>query len=146
MLKTKEIEKPSKMGRPVIHGGYSIRTPKDLIKGQARQRLRKYLTDFRAGLTRDLGGEDQLTAAQVVLIDRALANLHLVRLIEIYTAEAGPWAEPGKLRHVLPGPYVTFARELREDLRLLGITRKLPEAIEVLPWDVKDEAEGGKEN
>ena len=57
-------------GRPPKHGGYSF-----LVKGELpenRKYIRDYLSVAREGLISDLGSEENLTTAQMVLIDRAI--------------------------------------------------------------------------
>jgi hypothetical protein len=129
LLKTQEIRKLSKIGRPILHGGFSTRSPRELVRGRERQRLRKYLSDFREGLVTDLGGEDQITAARLVLVDRATMKLGLIRLIEIYLANAGPWDRPGEIKPVIPGPYMRLTDGLRSDLLALGLDRQEAEKV-----------------
>jgi hypothetical protein len=106
-----------------------------LIRGAAAKRLRDHVNRFREALYSDLGGRERITAGQAILIDRAASKLVLLRLIEIFISEAGPWAARGTLRPVLAGPYLAFSRDLREDLRLLGIERRAPLDIIALPWE-----------
>lgn len=127
--------KKKRAGRPPIHGGYSVKAPSHLIRGAPAKRLRDYINTFREGLYNDLGGFDRITTAQTMLIDRAASKLVLLRLIEIFITEAGPWEARGKLRPVLAGPYLSYSHSIREDLRLLGIERRAPLEVIALPWE-----------
>jgi hypothetical protein len=111
-----------KIGRPILHGAYSLKVTSELVKGQARRRLRKYLTETRATLAADLGGEERLTGAQRVLLDRTIGKLAVIRLLETYLSEFGVF-DKGALRPALD-KYLSFGRELRADLALLGIERR----------------------
>lgn len=131
--------KTGRLGRPAIHGAYSLQPPDRLLRGRAKRRLRGYLSRVRETLILDLGGsEEKLTAGQLVLVDRAIAKLTIIRMIENYIAGAGVFDKPGMLRSVLTGPYVTFTRELRADLLALGISkRRVDEGP--MPWELDDD-------
>ncbi len=137
---------PVRMGRPLVHGGYSVRPPGDLVKGRAKKRLRRYLSSFRSQLIGDIAGdEEKLTAAQLVLIDRATAKLTIIRMIELYIMGAGPFEEPGQLRPVLIFPFLKYTDSLRADLLALGIKRQdhekpltLAELAEVIETEGKE--------
>jgi len=117
--------KTGRLGRPIVHGAYSLQPPDRLLRGRAKRRLRGYLSQVRETLILDLGPkEEDLTAGQLVLVDRAIAKLTIVRMIENFISGAGVFDKPGMLRSVLTGPYVTFTRELRADLLALGIDRR----------------------
>jgi hypothetical protein len=121
---------PVRFGRPRLHGGYSTRVPQDLVRGRARKRLRRYLSAFRSQLVEDVAGdESKLTAGQLALIDRATAKMTLIRLIEIYISEVGPWAAPGEMRPVLQQMYLKYTDSLRADLLALGIKRQDHEKV-----------------
>jgi len=83
-----KLTRKSRRGRPPKHGGYSLLTKGELPEN--RQYLRTYLTDVREGLIRDLGPkEENLTTAQLVLIDRVITKLGIIRLIEEHVKEKG---------------------------------------------------------
>ena len=131
----------TKKGRPIIHGGYSVRPPRELISGRGGKRLRLYVNRIRGQIAEDLGGEDRMTGGQLLVLDRVTSKLLLIRLIELYITEAGPWEKPGTLRPVLAGPYLAFSRSLLDDLRLLGIERREAEERYLKPWELKDDDE-----
>jgi len=129
-------EKPAKKrGRPKRHGGYTF-----LIKGgelpENRRYLRHYLSEIRAGLAEDLGGESELTTAQRILLDRIISYLGIIRLIEEHARDHGVIDSRGRPTSGLTGHYLTFNRQVREMLSLLGIERrelvKEPTLIDVI--------------
>ena len=73
-------------GQKVKHGGYSF-----MVKGELpenRKHVLKYLTAARENLIRDLGPtEEDLTAAQIILIDRIVSKLGIIRCIEEHIRE-----------------------------------------------------------
>ena len=73
-------------GQKIKHGGYSF-----LIKGELpenRKHVLRYLTAARENLIRDLGPtEEDLTAAQIILIDRVVTKLGVIRCIEEHIRE-----------------------------------------------------------
>jgi len=115
-------------GRPPSHGGYSlIVMAGDLPK--RRTYLRAYLQEIRDGLTRDLGPrEEDLTAAQRVLIDRAVSKLAVIRCIEEHVKETGVF-KGGELSSVLAKSYVAYTNSLRLDLEALGIDKRACEEV-----------------
>jgi hypothetical protein len=129
--------KKLKTGRPVLHGAYS-RYSARVLRGQPR--LRAYLADARARMLEDLGGEDRLSTAEMIIAGRAIEKLTVLRLIDHYVAREGPWAKPGRLRPVLAGPYLAFSESLRRDLVALGLERRQRERL-LAPWEVKIEEE-----
>jgi hypothetical protein len=124
------------MGRPIVHGGYS-RLKSNLLKGQPR--LRRYLEESRGRLIENLGGEDRLTCAQLILIDRAVGKLTVLRLMEARIAEVGAFGKDGELLPLLSKPYLRFADSLRKDLQALGIDRR--EDAGPMPWELDDDEE-----
>ena len=62
-----------------------------MIRGtlpENRKHIRRYLTEARENLIRDLGpAEVDLTVAQIILIDRIISKLGIVRCIEEYIRE-----------------------------------------------------------
>lgn len=82
-------KRKGKPGRPPSHGGYSV-----IIRAgelpKRRTYIRAYLQEAHDNLTRDLGPrEEDLTAAQRVLIDRAVSKLAVIRCIEEHVKETG---------------------------------------------------------
>jgi len=119
----------------MIHGGYSFIATGKLPKHRAY--LLRYLSNCRAGLIHDLGDEDNLSTAQLILIDRVVSKLGLIRCVEEHTRENG--AIIGKeLAPILKASYLAYSNSLRLDLLALGIDRNdigkemTPEAQAVL--------------
>ncbi len=93
--------------------------------------LRVYLTQARQGLIQDLsptGSENDLSAAQKIMIDRVCNKLAILRCIEEEVREKGVFAGD-KLTHVLQESYVCYANSLRLDLMALGIRPKKTKEI-----------------
>ena len=118
--------------RPRSHGGYSY-----LAKGELpenRPDILKYLMAARQGLVRDLGPtEDELTTAQIILIDRVTTKLGVIRCIEEYTRERSVM-RGDELTPCLKASYLAYNNSLRLDLQALGMARK-SEAI-LAPYEI----------
>ncbi len=116
-------------GRPPRHGGYSIMVQAGELP-ERRAYLREYLTEVREGLVNDLGPlEADLTAAQVVLIDRVISKLSIIRCIEEHVREKGVFTKAGDLDSVLSKSYLAWANSIRLDLQALGIDKREGEKI-----------------
>lgn len=117
-----KLGKKSKRGRPPKHGGYSLLTKGELPEN--RKYVRNYLTFVREGLIRDLGPkEEDLTTAQLVLIDRVIAKLGVLRLVEEHAKERGIF-EDRSLSPSLKESYIAYDNSIRLSLQALGIGRK----------------------
>jgi len=122
----KERKKPT--GRPPKHGAFSIMIARGELP-ENRKYIQRYLREAREGLISDLGGREQnLTQAQLILIDRVIAKLGIIRCIEEHCRETGVFQE-GKLAHVLRDNYLSYTNSLRLDLQALGIEEKKTEEI-----------------
>ena len=110
-----------------VHGGYSF-----LITGRLpehRAYVRRFLTAVRLNLIRDLGPtEEDLTAAQIILIDRVVSKLGVIRCIEEHIRENSVMVEDN-LAPSLKGNYLAFDNSLRLALQALGIKSKKAEGI-----------------
>ena len=77
-------------GRPPRHGGFSLMIRRGELP-ERRGYIRRYLTACREQLIRDLGPmEADLTAAEIIILDRCISKLAVIRMIEEYFAETGP--------------------------------------------------------
>ncbi len=95
-----------------------------------RAYLTAYLTEAREGLVNDLGPlEDDLTAAQIVLIDRVISKLSVLRCVEEYVLEKGVFTTAGELHPVLSKSYLAWANSIRLDLQALGIDKQAGERV-----------------
>lgn len=115
------------------HGGYSVAHKDELIR--RRPEIRLYLKVVRRGLIRDVcpEGEEHLTMARHIVLDRLMQKLATARLIEEYLAEHGI-LKPKANRKLLEAQHITtlwlaLNNQIREDLKLLGLDRRPLEAI-----------------
>ena len=114
-------KKKSKMGRPIKHGAYSLILKEGELP-ENRRYIREYLTKTREGIMFDLGGEENLSTAKVVLIDRAVSLLAICRVTEEWVRENGVFVGK-KLQSVLR-TYLSFQSQLRSTLICLGLDKK----------------------
>lgn len=120
---TKKRNRPGQ-GRPYVPRGYSLITKRD-ITIKRRRSIEVYLTRGRAGLIADLGPtEADLTTAQVILIDRAISTLAIIRCIEEEARETGAFLD-GELKPSLGKNYVAYQNAFRRTLEVLGINVKM---------------------
>lgn len=109
-----------KAGRPrTKHGGYSL-----VLTGQLpqdRKYLAPYLTSVRERAIRDLGGEDAMTATQLVMVDRLISALGFCRLIEEFCREKGVFDGAGILQPALSQNYIAYSNQVRMACQALGI-------------------------
>ena len=110
------------------HGGYSVAHKDEIIR--RRPEIRLYLKVVRRGLIRDIcpEGEEHMTTARHIVLDRLMQKLATARLIEEYLAEHGI-LKPRANRKLLEAQHITtlwlaLNNQIREDLKLLGLDRK----------------------
>lgn len=134
----------SKRGRPSKHGGYSL-----LVKGELpenRKYIRRYLTSVREGLIQDLGPtEGDLTTAQIVLIDRIVTKLGVIRCIEEHIRE-NTVMTGDRLSTSLRESYLAYNNSIRLDLQALGIDSKKAGEITDLHSYLETKAKEKKED
>lgn len=142
------LEKTLSRGRPkVTHGGYSFLTTGQLP--ERRVYVLRYLSAARQGLIEDLGGEEKnLSTAQLILIDRIISKLGIIRCIEEHVRE-NSIMEGDDLTPALRSSYISYNNSIRLTLQLLGLERKTEEKI-ITPLEFaevfdKQKAEGKKE-
>jgi hypothetical protein len=100
---------------------------------QNRRYIRAYLSEARAGLIRDLGPtEEDLTAAQIILIDRTITALGIIRCIEEYIRETSVM-KGHDLSPALQQSYIAYVNHVRLNLVALGIKTKASENVLDLP-------------
>jgi hypothetical protein len=131
-------------GRGFKHGGYSLMVRAGELPVKMT-RIRAYLTQVRSGLVRDIAGqEESLTTAQLVLIDRAVSLLSVIRTIESSLSEDG--IMKGKaLQPILQENYLAYSNSLRLILRELGVGKRAMGRAPTLAELVKTvEAEGAE--
>lgn len=124
----KTRKKPGPVPR---HGGYSYLTRGTLP--EKRKYVGHYLTAIREGLIHDLAArEEDLSTAQRIMIDRTVTFIAVVRLIEEHARDNGILDSRGRLTSGLTGHYLSFNRQIKENLALLGIhKRKADSAIDL---------------
>ena len=116
-----KLEKRLPKGRPkATHGGFSFLTTGRLP--EHRVSLQRYLTACRNGLTEDLGGEVNMSTQELILIDRCVSILGVLRCIEEFCKEQGVFNK-GKLQPALGKHYISYTNSIKQILSLLGIDR-----------------------
>ncbi len=114
-------------GQRVVHGGYSFLTTGRLPEHRAH--VRRYITAARENLIKDLGPtEEDLTASQIILIDRVITKLGVIRCIEEHIRENSVMVGD-TLAPSLKATYLAFDNSLRLALQALGIKSKKAEGI-----------------
>jgi len=120
-------KKKAPQGRRYVHGGYSLVSRDEVMKDNPR--IRRYLEDSRAGLVRDIAGDEaSLTEGQRILIDRIISKLAVTRLIESFVEKHGPF-EGKELRKMLGQNYLSFDNSIRLSLVALGLDKRASEKI-----------------
>ncbi len=123
-------------GQKIKHGGYSF-----LIKGELpenRKHVLRYLTAARMNLIRDLGPtEEDLTTAQVIIIDRVVSKLGVVRCIEEHIRENSVMIGHN-LAPSLGQSYLAYNNSIRLDLRELGIDKRMEDRV-LTPLEIAEE-------
>jgi len=138
-----------KRGRPgTTHGGYTFLTKGELP--QNRVHVLKYLTAAREQLIQDLGPtEEDLTAAQIILIDRVITKLGVVRCMEEHLKE-NHVMKGDRLSGCLRESYLAYNNSIRLDLAALGIDKKQSDKAQdlgaYLEAKGKEKDKQGKEN
>lgn len=119
---TGRYKKIGKSGSRYRHGGYVYLTTGEVP--EHRQYIKKYLTAIREGLIRDIGpGEKDLTTAQLILIDRLISFLGIIRLIEEKAKEEGVF-KGSDLTPSLKQSYISYNNTVRLTLEKLGIDKR----------------------
>ena len=112
---------------------------------ESRPRIRTYLSSIREGLIRDMGPREQdLTAAELALINHAISKLGVLRLIEEHIQKLGVFTAEGLLDPALGKFWLTASNSLRLDLTALGIhTKKGEEPLDLGRYvDLHDREKG----
>lgn len=115
-MKKKKIRRE---GGKITHGGFSFLSRGELP--EHRRYLLRYLSGAREGLIRDLGPtEADLTTAQIILIDRIVTKLGVIRCIEEHVREHSVMIGHN-LAPALSKSYIGYNNSVRIDLDKLGI-------------------------
>ncbi|HZX11350.1 MAG TPA: hypothetical protein VFG01_10445 [Acidobacteriota bacterium] len=132
---TNKLDKKLKPGPKKRHHGYAFLTSGKVPK--SRKYIEKYIGSVRDNLIKDLGPtQDDLTTAQMVLIDRVIMKLGFLRLIEEYIRETGEIfkGNTGKLLPCISNDYTRFAESVRRDLSTLGINKRAEAVIDPIKY------------
>jgi hypothetical protein len=112
---------------------------------ERRPRVRAYLSSIREGLIRDMGPREQdLTTAELALINHTISKLGVLRLIEEHIQGQGVFTAEGLLDPALGKFWLAASNSLRLDLTALGIhTKKGEEPLDLGRYvDLHDKERG----
>lgn len=130
MDKLKKTVKKRKPQRRAGHGGYAYLTSGEVP--ETRPKIEKYLTSLREGLIRDLGPtEEDLTTAQLLLVNRIVTLAGVIRLIEEKAREDGIF-KGEDLAPSLRQSFISYNNTLRLNLRELGIDKRVGDGVQTL--------------
>lgn len=122
-----KLEKRLPKGRPkATHGGFSFLTTGRLP--EHRVSLQRYLSACRNGLTEDLGGEVNMSTQELILIDRCVSILGVLRCIEEFCKEKGVF-KGDELQPSLGKHYISYTNSLKQILSLLGIESRTEDKV-----------------
>ncbi len=139
-----KLERKLSKGRPkVVHGGFSILTTGRLP--EHRIELLRHLSGVRAGLIEDLGGEQALSTGELVLIDRCISLLGVLRCIEEFVREQGVF-KGDELQPSLGKHYISFTNSLKQILALLGLRKHDIDELTPLEYIKQYDAEKAQES
>ena len=125
--KESKLEKRLPKGRPkATHGGFSFLTTGKLP--EHRVSLQRYLSACRNGLTEDLGGEVNMSTQELILIDRCVSILGVLRCIEEFCKEKGVF-KGDELQPSLGKHYISYTNSLKQILSLLGIESRTEDKV-----------------
>ena len=140
----KDKTRKSPPGRPARSGAYSLMVRAGELP-KRRTWLRAYLSELRADLIHDLGPrEEDLTAAQRMILDRAISKLCVIRCLEEWVREEGVF-KGNELTPVLARNYISYCESLRRDLITLGVDRRKIDEIRH-PLEIAAEIDAAKAN
>jgi hypothetical protein len=98
---------------------------------------------IREALVRDIAGEPgNLTAAQVILIDKTMNLYQITLCLEAYIRREGPFRGK-KLDPILGENYIAYANAIRLNLRELGIKTKAKDRL-LSPLEIAAEIDRAK--
>jgi hypothetical protein len=86
-------------------------------------KARRYVEAMNAQLIADLGGEERLTAARRILVDKTVALVQVTLAIEAFIRDAGAFSGR-KLQHVLSDDYPRYVNLIRQNLVALGLSKQ----------------------
>lgn len=111
----------------LTHGAYARRLP---------LRIRREGAKVYQGIVADLGGDGNLTTAQVVLIEKSVGLYQITRALEEWLVKEGV-VKKQRLNPAL-AVYASFVNSLRLNLNALGIDRRRSEEL-LTPLEIANE-------
>ena len=124
-------------GKKRSHGGYTYLTTGQLP--EHRKYVEQYLTAARGGLIRDLGPtEEDLTTSQIILIDRIICKLGVIRCIEESVRVTGVM-QGENLAAALSSSYLAYSNSIRLSLVALGLDKKVSDRV-LAPYEITEES------
>lgn len=140
MQEQKLIAKFQRGGRRAKPAGFSFLTRR--CAPDERLRIVRYLTGCRQALVGDLGGGENLSAQKLILIDRLISLLGVIRGIEEYHQE-NILNGDGSLKAALGKNYLAYVAQARLILTALGLEKKTGEVL--TPLELAAEIDKAKE-
>ena len=138
----------------ITHGIRSfLRTGRISPSVRGFRRIRRYLKEIERRLVSDLGGGENLTAAQEILVKSTLQAFGVVLLTAAYSERHSIFREDKmregtlELQPVFSNQYLAFINTIRQNLALLGLERqKVDEILDLKKYlEIKaKEKEGGE--
>ncbi len=116
---------------------------------RGKRRIERLLSEFRAGVVEELGGEDRITAAQSVLIEATLRGYGVILLADLYVGKVGIFREDKaaegvlELQPVLGQSFLAYTNNIRLNLAALfpgGLSQRIEEGL-TLAAVLKENAE-----
>jgi len=96
------------------------------------------LSKWREALIVDLGGEENISAQQMMVIENAIDIKGILLSMISYIRRKSYVCSKGKLNPILAGNFLTYADSLRRHLCALGLERRMFDDSPVLADVVKD--------
>jgi len=111
--------------------GYSYLSRK--LNPQEKLKIIRYLSGCRESLLEDLGGESNLSAQKLILVDRCVSLLSVLRGIEMFFEE-DIMSKTGELAPALGKNYISYVNATRQILCALGLERKTERVLSPLEY------------
>lgn len=107
------------------HGAWSLKRALDLGKLDGRSEAGQALKRLRTQLETDLGGVENLSAQERILLDRIVKKVLIVEMLESYSlSRRSIFKRNGELIGALGRHYLSFCESLRRDLVAVGLSRR----------------------
>ena len=105
-------------GRPPIHGAYIILNTKD----DPHPEVRGWLTMEKEAILEDLGGLENVTGKQQLMINNAMRVLNLLHHMDLHMGKEGVFVTPGQLQPLM-STYLAHVNSLSRILQSLGLEK-----------------------